>query len=287
MQNLKNRLLADEIEKIFREGIYLSTDVMNFINSTFGNPSFNEIEKIIKDKGNPETELLLELIFFPDEAFQIRLEEHIEKHEFITKDEEILCSLLCNRKIVTKIYFPCMSDSLIIPATHTEIMQFIFRLKITRQLDKKIFEVIKNYIHDKSISLLIKVKLRNSRFITSENKTDFLCSFFEVIETEKTNFSDILDFTLDFMGGIGNDTDIYQELMKKKMTAIQSLQKSISFERKIKKYNIETLMLQGVSPLSINKDDLFKQIDMVDKVSLLVFGKTENYEEPIPYTFNH
>jgi len=62
---------------------------------------------------------------------------------------------------------------------------------------------------------------------------------------------------------------------------------AISFENKIKQNNIETLILQGITPLSINKDDLLKQIEMVDKISLSVFGKTDNYEEPLPYTFNH
>ena len=78
-----------------------------------------------------------------------------------------------------------------------------------------------------------------------------------------------------------------QELMKRKMTAIQSLQKAISYEKKIQKSNIETLILQGVTPLSISKNDLLKQIDIVDKISRSVFGKTDNYEDPLPYIFNH
>ncbi|MBT3312629.1 MAG: hypothetical protein HN737_05910 [Desulfobacterales bacterium] len=287
MENLKNRLLAGEIEKILQKGIDLSTDVMNFIDSTYGNPSFNEIEKIIKDRGSAEAELLLELIFFPDEDFQIKLEQHIEKHVFFTKDQETLCNLICDKKPLTKIHFPGKSESLIIPVTHTEINHFLCRLKITRNLNKRISEVIIKNIYDESISLRIRVKLRNSRFIYSESKTDFLCSFFEVIESDKANFYDILTYTLHFLETIGNDSDIYQALMKRKMTAIQSLQMAISFENKIKQNNIETLILQGITPLSINKDDLLKQIEMVDKISLSVFGKTDNYEEPLPYTFNH
>jgi hypothetical protein len=276
MENLKNRFLADEIEKILQEGIDLSTDVMNFIDSTFGNPSFNEIEQIIKDKGSAETESLLELIFFPDEVFQIRLE-----------DLGTLCNLICDKNMITKIHFPGKSESIMIPVTHTEITHFLCRLKITRQINKKVSEVIIKNIYDETISLRIKVRLRNSRFIYSESKTDFLCSFFETTESGKPIFSDMLGYTLHFLETIENDSDIYQELMKRKMTAIQSLHKAISFENKIKQNNIETLILQGITPLSISKDDLLKQIELVDKISLSVFGKTDNYEEPFPYTFTH
>jgi len=57
-------LLAGKIERIFRDGFVLSDDIMHYIDSTFSNPSINELEEIIYDEHNCERDPLIELIFF-------------------------------------------------------------------------------------------------------------------------------------------------------------------------------------------------------------------------------
>jgi len=75
-------LLAERIVKILREGIYIDSDVMHFIDSTFSNPCINELEEVITDDSDCESDPLIELIFFPDEDIQAKLEDLLESHNY-------------------------------------------------------------------------------------------------------------------------------------------------------------------------------------------------------------
>jgi len=58
---------------------------MHFIDSTFSSPCINELEKIITDDSDCERDSLIELIFFPDEEIQAKLEEISWKAIIIAK----------------------------------------------------------------------------------------------------------------------------------------------------------------------------------------------------------
>ena len=81
----KYLLLAEKIEQIFREGFVLSDDITHYIDSTFSNPSINELEEIINDEHNCERDSLIELLFFPDDSMQVKLEEFLESEDFKRK----------------------------------------------------------------------------------------------------------------------------------------------------------------------------------------------------------
>ena len=87
-QEEKCELLADEIKAIISEGIVLSDDVVHFIDSTFSNPTINELQAILDDDTNCEGDTLMELLFFPDETIQVRLEEMLEQCRPQKEDED-------------------------------------------------------------------------------------------------------------------------------------------------------------------------------------------------------
>jgi len=72
-------VLADEIKKILGQGIDLNDDVVHYIDSTFSNPTVEELQTILADDSNCEKDSLMELLFFPDESMQVQLEESWRK----------------------------------------------------------------------------------------------------------------------------------------------------------------------------------------------------------------
>ncbi len=94
----KCELLAEEIASILKEGIRLSPDVLHFIDSTYSNPSPQELANILEDESDCERDTLVELIFFPDESIQVRLEDLLERLDLGKKEEQTVRALLLQKE---------------------------------------------------------------------------------------------------------------------------------------------------------------------------------------------
>ncbi|OQY58263.1 MAG: hypothetical protein B6245_12710 [Desulfobacteraceae bacterium 4572_88] len=276
--NTQNKcvLLAEKIKTILREGSVLSRELVHYIDSAFSNPSITELEAILGDESDCERDSLLDLIFFPDEALHIRLENFLEKEDFQKKDEEkIRESLFLKESPHTKLRFPDRRGELLnIPMPFWIAEQFISRLNICNKPDEKLTEAINRNVCGKH-KIRFRVMLRNSRLVYTANQIRFLCDFFGKMNSETADMQNCLDFALHFLGENRDDTDIFSALTKKKRNCFQHLQKLLGFEEQLEKNNMEILMLRGVRMPYADKETLLRQIAMIDTICLSVFGKTE------------
>ncbi|MDO9567705.1 MAG: hypothetical protein Q7J15_13350 [Candidatus Desulfaltia sp.] len=271
----KYLLLIEKIEQIFTYGFVLSDDIMYYIDSTFLSPSINELEEIINDEHNCERDSLIELLFFPDESMQIKLEEFLESEDFKKKDEEKVLSYILDKKLLTTIRFPGSEDSLKLFLPKSSAMQFLSRLNISRKLNKRLIKAIDEFVSDKCRTA-VKVRLRNARVEFTENKIMFLRSFLKKLKVEDNYFFKCLDFILDFFDGIKDDKNILQSLLDKKELYFQNLQKASGFEELLNKNNMETLISRGVRIPHISKEDVMHNIVIIDTIVLAVYGKQYN-----------
>ena len=261
-------LLAKGIATILQENLQLSNGVLGYIDSTFSHPSVKELEKIISDESNCEKDSLIELIFFPDESIQIQLEDLLKSKDFQKKDEEKVLKYLLAQKLETTIHFPDNRGSLKLTMPNAVVVQFVHRLNITKKPDKQLIESINKHVSEK-LKVLVKVKLRNSRFAHSENKIIFLCSFLEKIDSEKSDFLECLDFIVHFFDELQDTQDISQALFEKRQFCLQNVKKAEKLEEQLKKKNIETMIIQGGRIPYINKEEMLKNLGNIDKISLL------------------
>jgi len=276
--NKKCFLLAEKIERIFRDGFVLSDDVMHYIDSTFSNPSINELEEIIYDEHNCERDPLIELIFFPDELAQIKLEEFLESKDFKKEDEEKAINYILNKKLITTIHFPENKGSIKFIVPELSVLQFVSRLNISRKLNKRLLKAINKFVSD-MCRTPVKVKLRNAMTVLSENKIKFLSSFFEKLKVEENYFFKCLDFMLDFFDGIKDDKNILQSLLDKKELYFQDLQKAVKFEELLNKNNMEELISRGVRIPHVHKEEIMHKIVIIDTIILALYRK--QYSSPL------
>ncbi len=159
----KCEVLADEIKKILSKGIELSNDVVHYIDSTFSNPTIEELQDILHDDSNCEKDSLLELLFFPDESMQLQLEEMLECLQLGKQDEKKVLDTLCRESLQVNMRLPEDRGSVNLILPHEVALGFIARLHISKHLDGKLREVINKYA-DADAGNDYKVKIRNSRF---------------------------------------------------------------------------------------------------------------------------
>ncbi len=276
-------LLAERIVKILREGIHLNSDVMHFIDSTFSSPCINELEKIIVDNSDCERDSLIELIFFPDEEIQARLEDLLKSHNYCSEDEKKVLDYLSSGQIESTIHFPGNQGTLSVKMPYDAAGRFLTRLNIHRNIDKKISAAIDTYVSEK-LKIFVRVKLRNIVKEIAENKIFFLCDFFEKMEDESGDFLECLDFILSFLDEAENISNLFSALMDKKRFYFKNLQRAEKFRQQLEKANMETMILKGVKAPYISIEDEKRKMELIDKISLSVFGRTEYFDMPIRIT---
>ncbi len=130
----------------------------------------------------------------------------------------------------------------------------------------------------RGLQIRSKVRLRNTKPITSPNKISFLQAFFEKLQIDNDEFFDHLDFTLSFLDELKDEPDMFQALMARKKLYFQSLQKAKKLDIQLTQHNVETLLLRGKRVTYVDKADARKKIQIIDRISLAVFGKTEFFD---------
>ena len=277
----KCRLLAEEIAAILKEGITISGDVRHYIDSTFSSPTVQELAAILADNSGCETQSLLEMIFFPDEAQQLRLEPILTTYPFETTDAPKILALLFARQPETVLLFPESGEQLRIQIPREAAARFISRLNIGKRIDARLLESLDRHVGDK-LRVAFKVRLRNTRFEFSENKIVFFKRFFESMQPESTIASDCFDFLLVFFDELKDDQDVFRGLMEKKRFYFKNLQRVLKAEAQLEKSNLETLILQGGRMLFFDKEAALQNIRLIDEISLAVYDKTEALDPLIP-----
>ena len=275
----KCELLADEIKAIISGGIVLSDDVVHYIDSTFSYPTIEELKAILADDSSGEGETLMELLFFPDESIQVQLEEMLEQCRPQKEDEDRIIAHLCRQQPIITFRFKDDRGDFTLEMAEDVTRQFLLRLRISRHLDPGLIESIHNY-GDLQNTNRFKVKIRNSRFSPSESKTKFLCRFFDTIGSGSNDIFECLEFILEFLDETISDGDIYQGLMARKKFYFITLQKAKKMDARIEKHNIETLLMQGERVALIDQADARKKMQIIDRISRAVFGKTEFFDQP-------
>jgi len=272
-----NKQLAEKIIEILQGGLTLNADTQHYIDSTFSNPSVGEFEELLQDESSCETDSLMELLFFPDESVQLQLEEMIGETHLQCRDEQEIQQRVCSTFLQTQICFADGRGTLKKRVAPSNAARFIERLNLSRRLDPELSSAIARYVHQ-GLQIRCKVRLRNTRPIISTNKIAFLQAFFKNLQIANDEFFDHLDFILSFLDEFKDEPDIFQALMARKKLYFQSLQKAKKLDVQLTQDNVETLLLRGERVSYVDKADARKKIQIIDRISLAVFGKTEFFD---------
>lgn len=272
-----HKQIADKVIDILQDGLAINADTQHYIDSTFSHPTIEALAALVRDESSCETDSLLELLFFPDESVQLRLEELLEDTQLQPEDEQAIEAQVCAQPLQTRFYFRDGRGTLQMAVGPSSVKAFIQRLNVSRSLDPKIKAAIERHVA-RALQTRCKVRFRNARPISAPHKILFLQSYFEKMETEDDAFFDYLDFTLSFLGELDDKADIFKGLMAYKKIYFQCLQKAAKLEKQLNKHNVETLLLGGTRLAHMDKAEARKKIQMIDRIGLTVFGKTDFFD---------
>jgi hypothetical protein len=263
------------LEKIFQRDLKLSRNVQDYIDAALLNPTPSELERQIRKGFDCENEALLELIFFPDESMQCELESFLEVASFNKEDEANIIRRVSDQKFMPMFHFPDNRGKASVPMTAPASRSFINRLYVYRKLDSRLLQAIDIYLPKKT-QTRIKVKLRNSRVVWTENRVEFFCSFFQKFTREDPY--PVICFMLEFFCEHSDNKNILESLCAKKKSLFLNLQTASKAESLMKKSNMESVILSGIKIPYVDKKEIMEKMIIIDRVTLDVFGVIENFE---------
>jgi hypothetical protein len=270
------QLLADQIAELLCSQIHAGSDVIEYIDSTYGNTDVEEIKAFIEEPGSSERETLLELIFFPNEPIQVRIEQVLEKHSFTSEDVATIAAELENRNLLASVALGDTGRALNVRLDRRVIDPFLTRLNITYTPDAVLHRTVAE-VFAADTRRAVRVRLRNARNQPTGSGGEFLLRYIRAMGHDPFFFEG-LDFLLAFLQEIGRDADVFEAMMKKKRRYWWLLNQTAGAEEKLRKSNVEILLLQGERTPYIDKDRTQKTIAAIDRICLAVFGKTEPVE---------
>ncbi len=279
----KCEALVLAIREFFREGAVLGEDARRFIDSIFSDPSMEELEELLQDEENCERDAVMDLIFSPDEAFQARLEDLLEKGAYEQKDEDEALRMLASDPPRTVIRFPDAGAEFALAMPREMAAPFLTRLNIRRKLDDRLVHAIGKWPGENT-RRAAKVRLRNSRFAMTEKRVrflrTFLGAFLDRVKPDQAEFFNRFDFLLGVMDEVDDESEMQDFFVERKGALVRDLQRAARMNDLLAKSNMETLMLTGVRSPYIHEADARDRIRWIDDINLAVFGRVD----PMPFS---
>ncbi len=278
MSQRAHHQLVDKIVCYLADGIKADESITTYIDSTFSNPSLTDINRVISDESHVERDSLIDLLIFPDETFQLKLEPLLIRSRFSQDDEYDVIDRLSKLSPAVMIYLSSFDAYLKLILTSSTVTRFVRRLNITWQPDDGIRATI-----EKAIAVprrpSITLRLRNANLNPHPAGAHFLCRFMEAFDDNQPMFLKHLGFVVDFIGTLSPaEDDPYPALMKAKYRLVSALRRAIKFEQQLACNNMETLMLQGVRPPAESSTYFRENIALIDDIALVLFGRSEQWD---------
>lgn len=261
----KCRRLADAILTCFEDGFTIDSPTQRYIDACLPGMSMEEAAHRICEAPDLDTAPLMDLIFFPDEALQARLEPLLETQIYNLEDEAVVVKFLEAETIHTTLREPGSQKSVDIQVPTSALAPFIRRLDISRRIPPRLADTILSVLPPVAATRL-KVMLRNARFFFTGPSSDFIEAFIIGMEPGDENFDACFKLILELLGEQGAETDPFRLLRLKTDALYKARNAALQFEKQLQQSNMETLMHQGIRAPEVNSAAAEEKIVLLDRI---------------------
>jgi hypothetical protein len=264
--------VASRIRDMLARGVTLGPEVLHFIDSTCFNPTAVELAAVAADESASERDPLLELLFAPDEAFQIELEETLAGLAGRKLDEERVAGLLCRPPLQVRFRFLDARDALSLEMTPPLARHFVCQLRIDRSIPADLSQAIESAA-DAGERHRARVLIRNARVQLTPAKVAFLRDCLTQVGLRDDQAWECLSCALDVLSGGQHPADLFLALADRKRWLIRALTRGWKQGELLGQSNIETLMSHGARLTVIDEEDTRRRIGCIDRICAAVFGR--------------
>lgn len=271
--------IAAHLREALTHGLDLPAATVRFIDSTFSQPSLAELAAIIDHDGDPERDSLLELLFSPDEPFQIELESRLRRLQGEPFSAEEVVAGLAAAPLPVRFRFPDGRGVLEVPLAAPLARRLIQGLGIDRVLPAGVEEVIEATAAGRGGNRL-RVMLRNARFEFTPARTEFLRGLIPTLGVADEDGQACLAFAMELLAELEASAEVYAALAGRKKWLARALHHGERLREQLAQSNFETLRSQGQRLSWVDEHLIRRQMTYVDRICLAVYGRIPPVDSP-------
>lgn len=269
--------LADAMEAVLGQGIYLSKETAHFMESTCGILQPADLTRALSQPLNFEAESICEMIFYPDKIQQERLEPAVQECGALSPEErDMVEEMLAARSIEAGIFFPDIDIPASIPIPGGAAARFVRRLGLDRQIDPGILSAVHERAGSQRRAAALAVRLRNARFAFTENRRLSIEAFLTRMDGDDPEFMDLFDMLCRVLDAMDDREDLYDALMDRKRRCVEMIQMAEKNRKDLEKQPVEALMMRGMSIAAVNEEETKHEMHQIDRIALCLYGQTEH-----------
>jgi hypothetical protein len=261
--------VASRIRDMLARGVTLGPEVLHFIDSTCFNPTAAELAAVAADESASERDPLLALLFAPDAAFQVELEETLAGRRL---DEERVAGLLCRPPLQVRFRFPDARDAFGLEMTPPLARHFVSQLRIERSIPADLSQALESAA-EAGERHRARVLIRNARVQLTDETMAFLRDCLTQVGLRDGQAWECLSCALDVLADGQPPADIFQALADRKRWLVKALTRGRKQGELLGQANIETLISQGARLTVIDEEDTRRRIGCIDRICAAVFGR--------------
>ncbi len=274
--------LLEPIVAALKQGGRVDEAVLAYIETALFPAEPEALTALLLDETDCARDSLLDLMFYPDTAIQLEMEPLLEAARCTTADERQLNARLIEREIRAPIGMPGGRTLVRIAVPDVTKSQYLTRLNVTWQIDPQVAAALEAGA-PAAHARICKVRLRNARIRITPDKRRLLVRFFECMDPDTEGLA-CLNLVLALLPTADGERDGYDMLARQKQALFRSLQQRDRFESRLRRSNMETLMLQGVRTPHLSRRTAIEQMRRIDLICYRLYGKTEVIAAPVEET---
>ena len=288
MKNLIAEPLVDRVEAkiraLFRKGLPLTDDVCQYIEATLGAAEPGVLADLLAGPDESERDTLLELVFFPDQGFQRRLEKVLAGGGLSTADRSRLAARLKAEPARARLLLPGHPQKLASQLPMDGVDAFLTRLNLTWSLEAHLREALDLWSarhggEGATDGCHLIVKLRNADLRQTPGQLGLLKDFLQQMPPTDPRWGACFDFLMAFLSEHGDVTNLYRALMDRKMFLVHHLIKARRNAETISRSNMETLSMSGFRAAHFDTAAAEEALGCIDAIALAVYGRTEYFDD--------
>ncbi len=276
--------IAGLIRRHLAEGIVLGDDVLRFLESTHGGSTSEDMAALLEDLEGGDAATLQELLFFPDESLQLKIESLMDGGGLAPDAVMRISRDLQDLPADALFIFPDSGEGIAIAFPVQGVEAFVDRLHLCWAASDAIRQAAAIRFGDdggrRSVGptlAQILVRLRNAALAQTSFQCAFLEKFFAAFPTDRTDYFEHLDFVLRFLSETQDGEDAYEALMGKKIFYFRQFSQARRAKTLFDKSNMETLIMTGVRLPHMDTGAAVRAMELIDNLALFLFGRTEHF----------
>lgn len=276
-----NELTRTLLEEL-RRGLTPDKESSHFLESTFAITQPEELRLFLADEENPEREMLLELLFFPDRKTKLRLEPLFTRCRCTAEDEKAILDAVCREAITVDITLAGCTEPIgvTLPKACTEL--FVKRLNIQANPPESVVEAARSHLKGGRDTLFL-VLLRGEKMPWTAEATGFINRLLKGLSGRgpdlelETHLVTAIITMSSFAGG----TTLQDHFLDIRQHMEAAAEKAHQFEEGLKTLTMETMMMQGMIGPSHTEEEMRHKIRVLDTLILEGFGIDPTLMEPV------